>query len=151
MTHRANFDGTGQERALRGLLHWQRGVGLVTAEGKTLRDLERELGVSQHTLNRYLSGRTAISLANLPAFAAAFCVSPEDLAMAMLDEPEDVLGPFDFEAELARVLPDSPRRRARIRERAKGTSQRVQRILIASLEEVVSGQRPPPPLQTVPA
>jgi transcriptional regulator with XRE-family HTH domain len=81
MPRRAPFDGSNQEKALRGLLAWS-DRALRTKSGKTLKVIAEELSISPATLARYMSGDTPLRSDQFAPFAEAFETNETDLIRA---------------------------------------------------------------------
>lgn len=80
---RRHFDGSSQERALRGLL--ERGPGgLHTRSGRSLTDVAQQLGLSYPTLWRYISGQVPLRSDQFGPFAQAFETDEDVLIRACL-------------------------------------------------------------------
>lgn len=151
---RVEFDGTHQERALRGLLSWSQRA-LRTKSGKTLKDLAEELAISPATLARYLNGTTPLGSHQFAPFARAFETTEAELVAAcfpsvaeptLMDaapasEPEPA---WDFRAELERVYGE----RLDVVEQAMrdfGDMDTETQRLVIEVAEMSVGLRPLPP------
>jgi transcriptional regulator with XRE-family HTH domain len=144
MTHRAEFDGSHQKRALRSLLVWQ-DRALRTRSGKTLKDLAEELAISPATLARYLNGTTPLGSDQFAAFARAFETTeaeliarcfPGTMLTSMPADPE-ADPDWDFRATLAALIPDHPRYVAHLAEEYEDELIAVQKAVAEFLADLI--------------
>lgn len=157
MKRRPAFDGSNQERALRGLLAWSRRA-LRTRSGKTLKDLAVELSVSPATLARYLNGTTPLGSEQFAPFAHAFETTEAALIAACfpvmaLNADVDGDPSWDFLAELTRVWRPELGDMTPTYEALRSADQPTQRAVIAAILDsaqherslAAPGQQPRPP------